>query len=41
MSLMDTHKKNVPSNKTPALAKSTNMCIWVTGTSNQVSIRRS
>ena len=29
----DTHRKNAPSNKTPALAKSTNMGIWVVGAS--------
>ena len=28
----DTHREKAPSNKTPALAKSTNMGIWVVGT---------
>ena len=37
----DTHREKVPSNKTPALTKSTNMGIWVVGTSNQVFIRGS
>ena len=30
-----------PSNKTPALTKSTNMDIWVVGTTNQLVIRGS
>ena len=30
----DTHRKKAPSNKTPALTKSTNIDIWVVGTSN-------
>ena len=37
--LKDSHKKKVPSNKTPVLTKSTNMDIWVFGTSNQLFIR--
>ena len=37
----DTHREKVPSNKTPALTKSTNMGIWVVGTSNQLFIRGS
>ena len=32
----DTHREKAPSNKTPALTKSTNMGIWVVGTSNQL-----
>ena len=34
-SLKDTHRKKAMSNKTPALAKSMNIDIWVVGTSNQ------
>ena len=34
----DTHRENAPSNKTPLLTKSTNMGIWVVGTSNQLFI---
>ena len=30
----DTHREKAPSNKTPALTKSTNMVIWGVGTSN-------
>ena len=37
----DTHKEKAPSNKTPALTKSTNMGIWVVGTTNQLFIRGS
>ena len=37
----DTHRKKVPSNKTPALKKSTNVGIWVVGTSNEVFTRGS
>ena len=37
----DTHREKAPSNKTPALTKSTNMGIWVVGTSNQFFIRGS
>ena len=37
----DTHGEEAPSNKTPALTKSTNMGIWVVGTSNQFFIRGS
>ena len=37
----DTHRKKAPSNKTPALTKSTNMGILVVGTSNQLFIRGS
>ena len=39
--LKDTHREKTPSNKTPALAKSTNMGIWVVGTTNQLFIRGS
>ena len=34
--LKDTHREKAPSNKTPALTKSTNMNIWLVGTSNQL-----
>ena len=33
--------KKKPSNETPALTKSTNMGIWVAGTTNQLFIRGS
>ena len=36
--LKDTHREKAPSNKTPALTKSTNMGIWVVGTTNQLCI---
>ena len=39
--LKDTHWEEVPSSKTPALTKSTNIGIWVVGKSNQVFIRGS
>ena len=39
--LKDTHRENGPSNKTPALRKSTNMDVWALGTINQLSIRGS
>ena len=39
--LKDTHRKKAPSNKTPALTNSTNMGIWVVGTSYQLFIRGS
>ena len=39
--LEDTHRKKAPSNKTPALTESTNMGIWIVGTSNQLCIRGS
>ena len=35
----DTYREKVPSNKTPALTKSTNVGIWVVGMSNQVFMR--
>ena len=31
----DTHREKVPSNKTSALRKSTNMGVWAVGTLNQ------
>ena len=37
----DIHRKKTPSNKTPALTKSTNMSIWDAGTSSQLFIRGS
>ena len=39
--IKNTHRKKAPSNKTPALTNSGNMCIWVVGISNQVFIRGS
>ena len=39
--LNDTHRENVPPNKTAALTKSMNMDTWVAGTSNQFFIRDS
>ena len=36
-----THKVIAPSNKTPALRKSTNMGVWAVGTLNQLFIRGS
>ena len=39
--LKDTHRGKAPSNKTPALWKSTNMGVWVVGTLNQLFIRGS
>ena len=41
ISWKDTYREKAPSNKTPALTKSTNMGIWVVGTSNQLFIRGS
>ena len=38
---MDTHREKAPLNKTSALTESTNMDIWVVGTSNQLFIRGS
>ena len=32
--LKDTYREKAPSDKTPAFTKSTNMGIWVVGTSN-------
>ena len=39
--IRDTHKEKEPSNKTPALMKSTNKDMWVVGTSNQLYTRGS
>ena len=39
--LKDTHREKTPSKKTPALTKSTNIDIWVAGTTNQFFIRGS
>ena len=41
LSIKVTHREKAPSNKIPALTKSTNMDIWVVGTSSQIFIRRS
>ena len=40
-SIKDTHREKAPSNKTPALRKSTNMEVWAVGTLNQLFIRGS
>ena len=37
----DTHRENAPPNKSPAPTKSTNMSIWVVGTSNHLFKRGS
>ena len=37
----DTDREKAPSNKTPALRKSTNMGVWAVGTLNQLFIRGS
>ena len=39
--LKDTHREKAPSNKTPAIIKSTNMGVWAVGTLNQLFIRGS
>ena len=39
--IKDTHREKTPSNKTPALRKSTNMGVWAVGTLNQLFIRGS
>ena len=41
ISFKDIHSVKAPSNKTPSLTKSTNMGIWVVGTSNQLFVRGS
>ena len=41
LSLKDTHREKVPSNKTPALRKSTNIDFCTVGTLNQLFIRGS
>ena len=33
--LKNIHREKAPSNKTPALRKSTNMVVWAVGTLNQ------
>ena len=40
-SLKDNHMDKAPSNKTPALTESTNMGIWVVGTTSQLFVRGS
>ena len=35
----DTHREKAPSNKTPVLIKSTNIGIWIVGTTNQLFTR--
>ena len=37
--IKDTYREKPPSNKTPSLTKSTNIGIWVAGTSNEPFIR--
>ena len=37
----DTHREKAPSNKTPAVRKSTDMTVWPVGTLNQLFIRDS
>ena len=37
--IKNTHREKAPSNKTPALGKSTNMSVWAVGTLNQLFIR--
>ena len=39
--IKDTHREKVPSNKTPALRKSTNMGVWAVSTLSQLFIRGS
>ena len=36
--IKDAHREKVPSNKTPALRKSTNMGVWAVGTLSQLFI---
>ena len=38
---LNSHREKAPSNETPALTKSTNMDIWVVGTTNQLFTRGS
>ena len=40
-SVKEPYREKTPSNKTSTLPKSTNMDIWVVGTSNQLFIRGS
>ena len=37
--LKETHMEKTPSNEAPALTESTNIGIWVVGTTNQLFIR--
>ena len=39
--LKDTHREKAPPNETPALTESTNMGVWVVGTTNQLFVRGS
>ena len=39
--LKDTHREKAPSNKTPALRKSTNMGVWAVATLNRLFTRSS
>ena len=39
--LKDAHREKAPSDKTPALRKSTNMGVWAVGTLNQLFIKNS
>ena len=39
--LKDTHREKASSNKIPAFTKSTNMGVWVGGTSNEIFVRGS
>ena len=39
--IKDIHREKAPSNETPAFTKSTNMDIWIVGTTNQLFIRGS
>ena len=41
LNFKDTHRENAPPNKTTALKKSRNNCIWIVCTSNQLFIRDS
>ena len=41
LNIKDIYREKAPSNKTPALTKSTNMGMLVVGTSNQLFIRSS
>ena len=39
--MKDTHREKAPLNETPALTKSTNMSLWVVGTTDELFIRGS
>ena len=41
ISFKETQREKAPSNKTPALTKSTDLGVWATGTSNELFIRGS